>query len=173
MLLNVKSKPALSETRNNKIKVPKNVTRLLVGLCLAGISWYFGVPENSPKVAVVSKSSDNSELIQLISNHKTLSRVVAHKAVVHKILRDDNVSPRHQRWVIRLPEGQELTVVHNIDLAERVPLQVGDQLEVAGELVYGHQRDDPILHWTHYDPDRRRRGGYVELNGKKYGAPPN
>ena len=49
--------------------------------------------------------------------------------------------------------------VHNIDLAEKVPLSAGDSVDLAGELVYGDRKKDPILHFTHSDPQKKRIAG--------------
>lgn len=117
----------------------------------------------------VEKTSVNYDALNAIKNFKELPYVVIKNAKVVKLLRNDNKGARHQRWIIQIEEGVTITVVHNIDLAEKVPLSAGDEIELAGELVYGDRKKDPIIHWTHGDPQKKRAPGYILLNGKKYG----
>jgi hypothetical protein len=59
---------------------------------------------------------------------------VAGEGVVVKILADDLDGSRHQRFVLRLQNGQTLLLSHNIDLAPRVDaLAVGDRVTFYGE----------------------------------------
>lgn len=86
---------------------------------------------------------------------------------VTKILADDTRGSRHQRFILRLPEGATLLVAHNIDLAPRLDaLKVGDRVRFAGE--YEWNKRGGVLHWTHHDPRGKRAGGWLELAGKRY-----
>lgn len=90
-------------------------------------------------------------------------------ATVTKILPDDEDGDAHQRFLVRLP-GFEYTVLisHNIDLAPRVPLRVGDSVRVKGE--YEWSSLGGVIHWTHHNPNRNPRhpGGWVEHEGTRY-----
>jgi hypothetical protein len=59
-----------------------------------------------------------------------------------------------------------LLFAHNIDLASRVPLQVGDEVTFSGEYVYNPKGG--IVHWTHLDPQGHHPAGWLMLNGNKY-----
>jgi len=85
---------------------------------------------------------------------------------VARVLSDDNQGSRHQRFILELPSGHTVLVAHNIDLAERVPLQSGDRLELRGEYEYNAQGG--VLHWTHHDPSGRRDGGWIRHAGREY-----
>lgn len=83
---------------------------------------------------------------------------------VVKVLPDDDEGSRHQRFIIRLGGHEHtLLVAHNIDLADRVAIEEGDMLLIRGQYEYNDQGG--LLHWTHHDPDGRREGGWIELDG--------
>ena len=86
---------------------------------------------------------------------------------VAKLLADDRRGSRHQRFLLRVDGGPTILVAHNIDLAPRVePLQVGDAVRFRGE--YEWNARGGVLHWTHGDPDGRREGGWLEVDGRRY-----
>ncbi|MCH1570446.1 MAG: DUF3465 domain-containing protein [Longimicrobiales bacterium] len=85
---------------------------------------------------------------------------------VDRVLSDDNEGSRHQRFILRLVSGQTLLVAHNIDLADRVPLERGDHVGLRGEYEWNEQGG--VLHWTHHDPGGRRPGGWIDLEGVRY-----
>ncbi len=88
------------------------------------------------------------------------------EAVVVKRLRDDLHGSRHQRFIVRSPEGQSLLVSHNIDLAAKVPLAKGDRIKLRGRYEWNDKGG--LIHWTHHDPQGRRQGGWIEYGGKTY-----
>jgi hypothetical protein len=85
---------------------------------------------------------------------------------VDRTLRDDNDGSRHQRFIIETASGTTVLVAHNIDLAKRVPLREGDQVEILGEYEWNDQGG--VLHWTHHDPQGRRPGGWIRHQGREY-----
>ena len=85
---------------------------------------------------------------------------------VQRRIRDDRRPPRHQRFILELPGGRTLLVAHNIDLAPRVPVEVGDVVVVGGE--YETNAKGGVIHWTHHDPDGRRPGGWIRHEGRDY-----
>ncbi len=84
-------------------------------------------------------------------------------ATVKKVLPDDNVGSRHQKAILLLPSGHTVLLAHNIDLADKVPFRQGDQIRVCGEYEYTDQGG--VIHWTHHDPRRRRRDGWIQFDG--------
>jgi hypothetical protein len=102
------------------------------------------------------------------AQRKRLSRVwVTGEGVVVKILPDDNDGHRHQRFILRLPNGKTLLVAHNIDLAPRIPrLRRGERVRFVGEYI--HNPKGGLIHWTHHDPSGRTPGGWLEVRGKRY-----
>ena len=85
---------------------------------------------------------------------------------VVKVLPDDDDGSRHQRFIIRLRgEDHTVLVAHNIDLADRVPLEEGDTVTLRGQYEFNEQGG--LLHWTHADPDGRHEGGWIECKGRR------
>ncbi len=111
----------------------------------------------------------NANVILAIKNSAPIKYAIVKNAHVIKSLPDDKNGPLHQRWIMEIENGIKITVFHNVDIAERVPVIVGSRLTVAGELEYGDKWKDPIMHWTHDDPQNRRQAGYVILDGTTYG----
>jgi hypothetical protein len=97
---------------------------------------------------------------------------VTGNGTVIKILADDNKAggdngSRHQRFILRLPSGQTVLVVHNIDLAPRLELiSEGDTIVFKG--IYIRNNKGGLIHWTHRDPDGRHEDGWLKRNGKIY-----
>ncbi|WP_225748250.1 DUF3465 domain-containing protein [Eikenella sp. Marseille-P7795] len=86
---------------------------------------------------------------------------------VHRTLPDDTQGSRHQRFIMKLANGQTVLVAHNIDLAPRIPrLQRGDTVGFSGEYEYNAQGG--VIHWTHHDPAGRHADGWLEHNGQRY-----
>lgn len=85
---------------------------------------------------------------------------------VEKLLPDDDEGSPHQRFVLDVGSGQTLLVAHNIALADRVPLEVGDSLAFFGE--YEWNPKGGVIHWTHDDPQRRHPDGWIRHEGSLY-----
>lgn len=86
---------------------------------------------------------------------------------VIRLLSDDNEGSRHQRFIIELPSGQTLLIVHNIDLAPRIDvLREGDDVRVYGEYIWNDKGG--LIHWTHHDPANRHPHGWIRHQEKLY-----
>ena len=85
---------------------------------------------------------------------------------VERTLSDDNEGSRHQRFIVRLSNDMTILISHNIDLAERVPLSVGDQVVFRGEYEWNHRGG--VVHWTHHDPRGRHDGGWIRYGDTVY-----
>jgi hypothetical protein len=88
--------------------------------------------------------------------------------VVDRVLSDqDGPSGPHERFIVRLPDvGMTLLVEHNLSIAPRVPVVVGEPVVVHGEYVWNAQGG--LVHFTHHDPDRSHEGGYIVYGGRRY-----
>lgn len=121
-------------------------------------------PQSISQAASVSKIS-NAAIEQAFS--RKLSDVqVTGQGVVIKLLADDNKGSRHQKFLVKINPEQTLLFAHNIDLAPRVPLQMGDEISFSGEYVYNPKGG--VIHWTHHAPQSDHEAGWVMLNGQKY-----
>lgn len=53
------------------------------------------------------------------------------------VLADDNEGSRHQKFILKLSNGQTVLVAHNVDLAPRIAnIAKGDTVEFFGEYEY-------------------------------------
>jgi hypothetical protein len=86
--------------------------------------------------------------------------------LVRRVLRDDSDNSRHQRFVVDLRNGQTVLIAHNIDVADRVPLGVGDRIQFRG--LYEWNDLGGLVHWTHHDPLGVDDGGFVKYRTRRY-----
>ena len=85
---------------------------------------------------------------------------------VRRLLPDDDEGSHHQRFVIELRAGQTLLMAHNIDLAQRVPIGMGDRIYFRG--MYEYNDLGGLIHWTHKDPLGLHDGGHIRYRRKIY-----
>lgn len=85
---------------------------------------------------------------------------------VKRLLSDDNDGSRHQRFIIDIGDRRTLLIAHNIDLAKRVPVGMGDRVHVRG--MYEWNDLGGLVHWTHHDPLGVEDGGYVRYRTHSY-----
>ena len=84
-----------------------------------------------------------------------------------KLLTDDHVGRRHQRFIIKLEGGLTLLVAHNIDLAPRInSISKGDSVQFYGEYEWNNKGG--VVHWTHRDPNGNHIGGWLKHNRRVY-----
>jgi len=86
---------------------------------------------------------------------------------VSRILGDDSIGDRHQRFILRLPSGQTVLIAHNIDIAPRIEgLNVGDTVSFHGEFEWNDKGG--VVHWTHRDPQGSHESGWLKHAGRTY-----
>lgn len=85
---------------------------------------------------------------------------------VIRLLSDDHEGARHQRFIVQTGSGQTVLIAHNIDVAPRIPVGMGDRVRFRG--VYEWNDLGGVIHWTHHDPRGEIEGGYVEFRRKRY-----
>ncbi|MDJ0699572.1 MAG: DUF3465 domain-containing protein [Woeseiaceae bacterium] len=85
---------------------------------------------------------------------------------VVRLLSDDDDGSRHQRFIVELKQRQSLLMAHNIDLAPRVPVGLGDRIRFRG--VYEWNDLGGLVHWTHHDPLGVEDGGYIRYRARDY-----
>lgn len=87
--------------------------------------------------------------------------------VVGRVLADDNEGSRHQRFILKLTNGQTLLLAHNIDLAPRIEnLKRGDKVRFRGQFEMNDRGG--VIHWTHHDPRGEHPAGWLEHEGRRY-----
>jgi len=86
---------------------------------------------------------------------------------VSRILGDDSIGDRHQRFILRLPSGQTVLIAHNVDIAPRIEgLNVGDTVSFHGEFEWNDKGG--VVHWTHHDPQGSHESGWLKHAGRTY-----
>jgi hypothetical protein len=126
------------------------------------------IPDETPSLRTKGSAakSNGSDIANAYLQHLQDVQLAGEGEVV-KILADDNKGSRHQRFILRVPEGFTVLVAHNIDLAPRVEnLAQGDQVSFYGEYVWNEKGG--VIHWTHHDPRGRHVGGWLKHNGITY-----
>ena len=140
-------------------------------IALIAAAYYIGVdrgiiPSISRPTKVGTIRAADSPLARAIASRKSNVQLQG-SGVVKRVLRDDNVGSRHQRFIIQLPAGQTVLIAHNIDLAPRIPsIKVGDRVAFCG--VYEWNVRGGVMHWTHHDPAGRHTPGWLSHNGRTY-----
>jgi hypothetical protein len=124
-------------------------------------------PPDSSTLSQFTSSEVNANASVESAYAKKLRDVqVSGHGVVTKLLPDDQKGARHQKFLVRINTKQTLLFAHNIDLAERLPVKVGNAVSFNGEYVYNPKGG--IVHWTHLDPQGTHTPGWILLQGKKY-----
>jgi len=138
---------------------------LIIGVVLGLLAWqYYGRSGSAPGVPPVTSPGDNAVLAAFAAHRSGVwMQTGGHVA---RILSDDNDGARHQRFILDVGAGHTVLVAHNIDLAERIPVTVGDTLSVRGR--YEWNARGGLVHWTHHDPRGREQGGWIRRNGVLY-----
>lgn len=86
---------------------------------------------------------------------------------VTRLLSDDDEDSRHQRFIVTLASGRTLLIAHNLDLASRVPVALGDRIAFRGQYEYNDLGG--LVHWTHADPLGIEEGGWIRHRRRLYG----
>ena len=137
--------------------------RVVVVVVILGYALYRQVGGNllpSP-----SSSLGETAIVEAFEEQRS-GIVVEGEGTVDRTLADDNEGSRHQRFILRLSSGHTVLISHNIDLANRVPLERGDPIRFRGQYEWNDRGG--VIHWTHHDPRGRRPGGWLEHLGRQY-----
>lgn len=107
------------------------------------------------------------QLIERAFERKQSNLQVRASGQVVAVLADDNEGSRHQKFILKLSNGQTVLVAHNIDLAPRIAnIAKGDTVEFFGEYEYSDKGG--VIHWTHHDPANKHVGGWLKHQGRTY-----
>ena len=110
---------------------------------------------------------DSDEILKNAFQNGLNDIQVTGSGYVIRLLPDDNIGSRHQKFILKLSTGQTLLISHNIDLAPRInTLSAGDEIQFYGEYVWNNKGG--VIHWTHRDPKGYHVGGWLKHNGKMY-----
>ena len=110
----------------NFLKIrPSEFAAALLAVVLLGLGWPLppgavAVPRMGPAGAGAVASAESAARRAFEGERSGVG--LRAKGEVARILRDDREGRRHQRFILRLTEGQTLLISHNIGLAPRVPV---------------------------------------------------
>ncbi len=110
--------------------------------------------------------NDDKDLIAAIRAGRSVQFLMAANLEVIQLLPDDTSGLQHQKWIVRLSNGQTVQAVYNSDMCPRVPVHVGDRTTLAGMFLMTNV--GPMMHWLHHDPSGKRPDGFVEVGGQRY-----
>ncbi len=89
---------------------------------------------------------------------------------VVEILADDADSTPHQKFIIEVHSSHTILISHNLLRAYRIPVKIGDWVEVHGTFVWN--RHGGLIHNTHHDSGEcigpscePHDDGYINLAG--------
>ena len=99
--------------------------------------------------------------VQRIFDRRDSGEWVEGSGIIQRMLHDDDEGSRHQRFILDMHNGQSLLIAHNIDLAKRVPVGMGDRIKFRG--MYEWNDMGGLIHWTHDDPMGSEQGGYIDF----------
>ena len=123
-------------------------------------------PPVAPAPAPTTERDGNAAITRAFSQHES-DVAVRGSGTVSRVLADDNDGSRHQRILVKLPGGQTVLLVHNIDIAPRVSgVRAGDEIQFEGEYVWNERGG--LVHWTHHDPAARHKSGSITYAGRTY-----
>ena len=114
-----------------------------------------------------ASSATNSAISTAYHQHMS-DLIVEGTGTVERLLSDDNIGSRHQRFIVRLSPAHTVLVSHNIDLAPYIKdMREGDEVSFKGE--YEWNELGGIVHWTHLDPrGNDHPDGWIDYRGDRY-----
>lgn len=150
----------------NKLLI-KLILLILFGVCSVFLSAYRDNFTLKPTLQSESHDLTNLDDLKQAFDSQQSNIQVRQSGRIAKILRDDDHTPRHQRFVVALSSGQKILIAHNIELAPRVEgLEQGSTISFYGEYAWNNKGG--VVHWTHHDPKGSHRDGWLLYGNRKY-----
>lgn len=138
-----------------------------VSVVVIGAALWLGLAGCDPAAPVAAPDSvQEDRLLMDAFDRRAEDTWVEAGGQVIRLLSDDHEGSRHQRFIIATGSGQTLLIAHNIDVAPRVPVGMGDRVRFRG--VYEWNDLGGVIHWTHHDPRGEIDGGWIEFRRKRY-----
>ena len=135
------------------------IMKKFFGIVVVCLVVFAGIRGQGP-LAGIGLAGGDEAIARAYENHQSGVSVTG-EGVVVKVLPDDNIGSRHQKFILKLSSGQTLLIAHNIDLASRIPsLRTGDKVAFHG--VYEWNAEGGVIHWTHDDPRGNHAAGWVK-----------
>jgi hypothetical protein len=113
----------------------------------------------------VNVMSGDEAIAQAFADHRT-DLMVEFTGRVQRTLNDELTGRPQQRFIVELDNGHLLLVSHDLEYAERVPLDTWDTVSIRGEYQWNEQGG--MVSWTHRDPGIGLRHGWIDFKGRRY-----
>ena len=160
--------------RNLSRKMRRILFMTIAAIIASGINYYNNYHTANDVSVTHSNSHEFTELqqqqainkIKKAKNNTNAQFWVGFNGKIVQKLADDNKGSRHQKFLISPAPDLTLLVAHNIDLASRIPIKVGNAISLFGRYEWNHRGG--VIHWTHHDPKGKKKGGWIKANGKVY-----
>lgn len=104
---------------------------LAASILYASLALGVGGCEQATGPSQVDTAEEDRRLMQAFDRRAEDTWVEAGGRVV-RLLSDDHEGSRHQRFIVETGAGQTLLIAHNIDVAPRVPVGMGDRVRFRG-----------------------------------------
>ncbi len=148
-------------------RVQEMMKSLILIILIAAGAYFASIRKASPAKEANSPRPSSSQALEDAFKNKKSDLQVTGSGIVIKVLPDDTKGSKHQRFILKLSNGQTLLIAHNIDLAPRIGgLRNGDKVTFHGE--YEWNAKGGVVHWTHHDPQGRHEDGWLKYKGKIY-----
>jgi hypothetical protein len=139
-------------------RFPRTAGRTLILLVLAGLlAWQYDRPTGGPDAGTLAPADGSPVQAAWTARRSGVWLETAGRVI--RLLADDSEGSRHQRFIMDVGDGHTVMVAHNIDLAGRIPVRVGDILKLRGRYEWNERGG--VIHWTHHDPQGREQGGWI------------
>lgn len=130
-------------------------------------------------VSLLTSCSQQTQSALILPDQTAIQTQQSNKNIIHGIynasvtetLPDDTQGLKHELFMIKIKGGKFdkkiVKVAHDINYAPYVPIEIGSELEIKGDLVTDAV-PDMVLHWTHHSDNSSHPDGYIKLKGKIY-----
>lgn len=160
--------------RNISRRIRRILFMVVAAVLASGINYYNNHTNNNDvSIAHTDSTTFSKEQqkqaiskIEKAKNNNNAQFWVGFNGKIVQNLNDDNKGSRHQKFLVSPISGITLLVAHNIDLAARVPVNIGDSISLYGRYEWNNRGG--VMHWTHHDPKGKKKGGWIKANGKVY-----
>lgn len=147
------------------MKLNKRLKKIIILVLISIV--YLGARHFGIYLPISTHKGTNKNLSSTGDNTPVSGNQFSDVGKVLRVFSDDISGIRHQRFILKLPSNQTILIAHNIDIAPRVPsLKEGDTIYFSG--VYEENSKGGVVHWTHHDPQRHHKSGWLRKNGKIY-----
>jgi hypothetical protein len=163
----------------NKKTTSTVVTATFVSLALLGVVKVTSLREGpaeppaaalaaaAPPVELLASEGDGgAALIESAFQSRNSGQVVQLRGVVRNVLPDEREAPRRQRLTLELDGGRTLLVTHDVVSSARVPVSVGDVIELCGRYEWNNRGGQVSL--THTAAAEGGPSGWIRHAGTDY-----